>query len=212
MVLRSGAPMAEALDGAADDLGVKIEARFEVGEYDVVILSARDSTGLDTWLKQEHYAIPDGAEPVLRPYVEQGTKFFVAKVIPEKVAFVDGRAVLSPIRVHYDTEQFSLPVRLGLLNSKGEQDLLVHVLAPQQQRYEVANYENAFVPTNLRVRDEVRNDFGAFYEAIFREVSRPGTVVTIPRSRRPSRPSSVSSTLPGCGSACRTPSWSISFR
>lgn len=173
-------PMVEMVaseGGRGRDFGVKIEARFEVGEYDVVILSAKDSTGLDAWLRHERYAIPAGAEPVLRPYVEAGTKFFVAKVIPEKVTFVDGRAVLSPLRVHYDSEQFSLPVRLGLLNSKGEQDLIVHVLAPGQ-RYEVANYNNAFVPTNLRVREAVKQDFGAFYEAVFREVARPGTVVT----------------------------------
>jgi hypothetical protein len=161
----------------AAGLGVKVEAQFEVGEYDVVILSARDSSGLDTWLRQEKYNIPQGAEPALRPYVEAGTKFFVAKVIPEKVTFADGRAVLSPLRVHYDSEQFTLPVRLGLLNSKGQQDLIVHILAPGQ-RYDVANYDNAFIPTNLRVQGAVRDSFGSFYDAIFREVSRPRTVVT----------------------------------
>jgi hypothetical protein len=164
-------------EGEKRDLGVKVEAQFEVGEYDVVILSARDSSGLDTWLRQEKYNIPAGADVALRPYVEAGTKFFVAKVIPEKVTFQDGRAVLSPLRVHYDSEQFTLPVRLGLLNSQGEQDLIVHILAPSQ-RYEVANYDNAFIPTNLRVRHEVRSSFGAFYDSLFREVGRPGTVVT----------------------------------
>ncbi|MCB9684208.1 MAG: DUF2330 domain-containing protein [Alphaproteobacteria bacterium] len=171
-------PSAVVMEGnAAPGLGVTVEARFEVGEYEVVVLSARDSGGLDTWLKQEKYHIPEGAEPVLRPYVEAGTRFFVAKVNPEKVQFVDGRAVLSPLRMHYDDEKFQLPVRLGLLNSQGQQDLIVHILA-RNQRYEVANYENAFIPTNLRVRDDVRKDFGSFYESLFTEVARPGTVVT----------------------------------
>lgn len=159
------------------DLGVKIEAQFSVAEYDVVILSASDSSGLDTWLRQEKYNIPQGAEPVLRPYVESGTKFFVAKVDPERVTFADGRAVLSPLRMHYDSAEFSLPVRLGLLNSRGEQDLLVHILAPGQ-RYEVANYDNTFIPTNLRVQPAVEEDFGGFYESLFTEVARPRTVVT----------------------------------
>jgi hypothetical protein len=171
-----GNPNMGGAAGPARD-GVKIEAQFEVGEYDIVILSANDSSGLERWLRREKYNIPEGAEPVLRPYVEAGTKFFVARVIPEKVTFVDGRAVLSPLRMHYDTEQFSLPVRLGLLNSKGEQDLIVHILAPGQ-RYDVANYDNAFIPTNLRVQDAVRSSFGSFYEAVFKEVGRPGTVVT----------------------------------
>ncbi|MFO0709018.1 MAG: DUF2330 domain-containing protein [Sandaracinus sp.] len=169
------------LEGASADgeLGVRIEAQFAVAEYDVVILSASDSAGLETWLHQEHYNIPEGAADVLRPYVESGTKFFVARVDPSRVTFVNGRAVLSPLRFHYDTPEFSLPVRLGLLSSQGEQDLLVHILA-RGQRYEVANYANTFIPTNLRVRESVRDHFGAFYESVFREtVARnPRTVVT----------------------------------
>jgi hypothetical protein len=145
---------------------VKIEAEFAVGEYDIVILSAEDSTGLDTWLRANHYKIPDGAEPLLRPYVQAGMKFFVAKVDPTKVKFVNGQAMLSPLRFHYDTDQFSLPVRLGLVNSAGTQDLIVNILAPNQ-RYEVANYPNATIPTNIDVADSTRDQFGSFYASLF---------------------------------------------
>ena len=166
-----------ATTGLGGSLGVRIEAQFEVGEYDIVILSASDSSGLDTWLRREKYNIPAGADTVLEPYVAAGTKFFVAKVDPERVTFRDGRAVLSPLRVHYDSETFSLPVRLGLLNSKGQQDLIVHILSPGQ-RYDVANYRNAFIPTNLRVQPAVEDNFGGFYDALFSEVAKDGTVVT----------------------------------
>jgi hypothetical protein len=161
------------------DLGVTIEAQFTVGEYQIVILSAKESTGLDTWLRREKYNIPRGAEPLLRPYVESGSKFFVAKVDPRKVKFVDGRATLSPLRFHYDSEQFVLPIRLGLANSGGTQDLIVSILAPGQ-RYELANYKNVTIPTNLDVKDSVRDHFGAFYAALFdRTLERnPGAVVT----------------------------------
>ncbi len=163
----------------AKDLGVTIEAKFVVGEYQILILSAKDSTGLDTWLKQEHYTIPDGAEPLLRPYVEAGMKFFVAKVDPTKVKFEDGRAALSPLRFFYDTEDFQLPIRLGLANSSGTQDLIVNILAPSQ-RYDVANYKNVFIPTNIDVSETVKDKFGAFYAALFdRTVEKnPGAVVT----------------------------------
>jgi hypothetical protein len=156
-----------------------VEAQFAVGEYQIVILSAKDSTGLDTWLRREHYNIPRAAEPLLRPYVESGSKFFVAKVDVKKVKFVDGRADLSPLRFHYDTEQFVLPIRLGLANSGGTQDLIVSILAPGQ-RYETANYKNVTIPTNLDVKDTVRDHFGAFYAAVFdRTLERnPGAVVT----------------------------------
>ena len=50
---------------------MKVEAQFEVGEYDVVILSAKDSPGLDTWLKQEKYKIPDGAPLLTTQYLDE---------------------------------------------------------------------------------------------------------------------------------------------
>ena len=40
---------------------MRIAAQFAVGEYDVVILSADDSSALDTWLRDNKYNIPDGA-------------------------------------------------------------------------------------------------------------------------------------------------------
>ena len=155
------AAAAAPISGESADLGVKIEAQFTVGEYEIVILSAEDSSGLDTWLRREKYQIPQGAEPVLRPYVQAGMKFFVAKVDVEKVKFDGGMAMLSPLRFHYDSDTFSLPVRLGLLNSGGTQDLIVHIVAPGK-RYEVANYPNATIPTNLDVKEEARAQFGAF--------------------------------------------------
>ena len=170
---------AKPTEEAKEDLGVKIEAKFTVGEYQIVILSAKDSTGLDTWLRREKYNIPKGAEPLLRPYVESGSKFFVAKVDPKKVQFVEGRAVLSPLRFHYDDERFTLPIRLGLANSGGTQDLIVNILAPQQ-RYDVANYKNVTIPTNLDVRPSVKDKFGAFYAALFDATleKNKGAVVT----------------------------------
>jgi MYXO-CTERM domain-containing protein len=161
------------------DFGVTIEAQFTVGEYQIVILSAKDSTGLDGWLRAEKYQIPANAEPLLRPYVASGMKFFVAKVDPAKVKFEDGRAALSPLRFHYDSDDFTLPIRLGLANSSGKQDLIVNILAPNQ-RYEVKNYKNVTIPTNLDVKDEVRDKFGEFYVALYdRTVEKnPGAVVT----------------------------------
>ncbi|MBP8806880.1 MAG: DUF2330 domain-containing protein [Kofleriaceae bacterium] len=162
------------------DYQVKVEARFSVGEYDVVVLSAGESTGLERWLRDHRYTIPAKAEPLLRPYVEAGTKFFVAKVDPKKVRFVDGMATLSPLRVAYDSTDFALPIRLGLANAAGKQDLIVNILAPGNTRYEVANYPNATIPTNLIVKDEVRGRFGEFYAALLDHAQArvPGAVIT----------------------------------
>src|SRR5664279_82738 len=171
---RMEAPM---VMGAANH-GVTIEAQFTVGEYQIVILSAKDSSGLDTWLRDQKYNIPEGAEPLLRPYVESGSKFFVAKVDPQKVKFEDGRAALSPLRFFYDTDQFELPIRLGLANSQGTQDLIVNILS--KDRYEVANYPNITIPTNIDLNEGMKDKFAGFYAALFDATleKHPGSVVT----------------------------------
>ncbi len=173
---KSVARSSAAMD--AGEYGVTVEAKFDVGEYQIVILSAKDSTGLDRYLRSQQYKIPQGAEPLLRAYVEGGSKFFVAKVNPAKVRFEHGQAMLSPLRFHYDAEEFSLPIRLGLANSSGTQDLVVNILS--DQRYELANYKNVTIPTNFDVKDEVRTRFGEFYAALFdRTVQQnPGAIVT----------------------------------
>jgi MYXO-CTERM domain-containing protein len=163
---------------------VTVEAQFEVDEYQIVILSAKDSTALEKWLARENYAIPPGAEPLLRPYVQSGMKFFVAKVDAKKVKFdQNGQAKLSPLRFHYDSPEFSLPVRLGLINAPtgvgAKQDLIIHILA-RNTRYELANYDNLTIPTNLDVEAGARDDFASFYASLFDHVlaNNPRAIVT----------------------------------
>lgn len=149
------------------DLGVTIEAKFEVGEYQILILSAKDSSGLETWLHLNKYKIPKGAQKALAPYVHDKMKFFVAKVDINKVRKDShGFIVLSPLRFAFDSPDLRLPVRLGLLNASGQQDLIVYILHPDK-RFELANYPNVFIPTNVEVANEVRKSFPAFYAELF---------------------------------------------
>ncbi|MCU0698709.1 MAG: DUF2330 domain-containing protein [Myxococcaceae bacterium] len=171
--------MARQSTGLSFDDRVIVEAQFDVGEYEIVILSAEDALGLERWLERNAYKIPAGAAKLFRPYVQQGYKFFVAKVNAQKVTFSEGRAVLSPLRFHYDSERFELPVRLGLINAKDKQDLIVHVLA-RGQRYEVANLPNVTIPTNIDLVPSTKNEFGPFYASLFdkTQAKGKGAVVT----------------------------------
>jgi hypothetical protein len=160
--------------GAVDSnrLGVTIEAKFQVGEYQILILSAKDSGGLETWLRQNKYNIPSGAAEALAPYIRDQMKFFVAKVDIGKVhRDAHGTVVLSPLRFSYDSAELRLPVRLGLLNADGQQDLIVYILHPEK-RFEVANYRNLYIPTNIEVSNEVRKNFPGFYAELFDETLR----------------------------------------
>jgi hypothetical protein len=173
---RRAAPAKAAMGAPADsmqrDYGVKIEARFTSGEYEVLILSAQESGGLEAWLRDNHYKIPDRAAEALAPYVREQMKFFVAKVDTKKVKFDANQQVqLSPLQFSYESQELRLPVRLGLLNANGQQDLIVYVLHPQK-RFEVANYPNVKVVTNLDVAGSVKKDFGPFYAEVFDETLR----------------------------------------
>ena len=166
--MKTPAPMTAAPAKKSDaSYGVKIEAQFAVGEYDVVVLSAKQSDGLETWLHDNKYNVPKGAASALAPYIKEQQKFFVAKVDIKKVRMdQQGVAQLSPLRFNFESQDFRLPVRLGLLNAKAKQDLLVWVLS-KTSRYDVANYANVFIPTNLDVSDDTRKQFGGFYAALF---------------------------------------------
>ncbi len=160
--------------GNDKDYGVKIEAKFEVGEYQILVLSAKQSDGLESWLHDNKYNIPKGASTALAPYIKEQMKFFVAKIDVKKVQMdAQGVAQLSPLRFHYESNDFRLPVRLGLLNAQGRQDLIIFTLS-KQSRYEVANYPNVFIPTNLEVSDDTRKSFAPFYAALFDEAVNKG--------------------------------------
>lgn len=156
-----------ATRGATEDsaLGVTVEAQFNVGEYDIVILSARESNGLETWLNQNGYKIPQGASPLLRPYIRQNMKFFVAKVNLEEFEKA-GYKFLRPLQIAYESRRFMLPIRLGMVNASTEQDLVVYALSPKGQ-VELANYRTVKVPSDAEIPVFIKSEFGDFYKSMF---------------------------------------------
>ena len=145
--------------------GVKVEARYDVAEYDISILSAEQSDGLVRWLTDNGYKIPAGAEPVVSSYIKQNMHFFVAKVNVKRMNDL-GRAYLRPLQVRYETSKFMLPLRLGTVNANGPQDLTIYALT-RRGRVEASNYRSIKVPTGVDVPLFVANDFPNFYKATF---------------------------------------------
>ncbi|MDZ8052280.1 MAG: DUF2330 domain-containing protein [Aulosira sp. ZfuVER01] len=151
--------------GRADSLGVTVEARFNVGEYDIVILSAKESGGLETWLNRNGYKIPKGAKELLQPYVRSSMKFFVAKVNLEKFE-TSGYQLLRPLQISYKSPKFILPIRLGMINAASEQDVIVYILSPKGQA-ETTNYRTVKVPSDANIPLFVKDEFGEFYKSMF---------------------------------------------
>lgn len=164
---RAPVPTAPQSTGSRRDrsLGVTVEAKFTVGEYDIVVLSAKESNGLETWLNINGYKIPKGAKQLLQPYIRQKMKFFVAKV---NLAEFDksGYEFLRPLTMAFESPKFMLPIRLGMINSTSEQDLLVYILSPKGQA-EVTNYRTVKIPSDVDIPLFVKDEFSDFYKSMF---------------------------------------------
>ena len=159
---RPGSPKSELEE---EQLGVKIEAEYQVGEYDILILSAEQSDGLETWLKREGYKMPAGASKVLGSYIKQNMKFFVAKVNLDKQLDL-GYTMLRPLQVAYESKKFALPIRLGTVNAKGDQELFAFMIT-KKGRVECTNYKTVKLPSNMDVPLFVKDEFGKFYKDMF---------------------------------------------
>jgi hypothetical protein len=166
--VRQTAPSASRSRSSERDLGVTVEDTFKVNEYEIVILSAKESNGLETWLRQSGYNIPQGASELLSPYIKQNLKFFVAK-IDLKEFDKSGYQLLRPLQIAYESPKFMLPIRLGMINSRGEQDLVVYILSPKGQ-VELTNYRTVKIPTGSQIPTYVKSEFGEFYKATFQKV------------------------------------------
>lgn len=154
----------------AKALGVTIEAQYTVGEYDILLLSATQSGGLQQWLLENGYKVPETANGVLQPYINSNMKFFVVKVnLKEKQA--SGFDYLRPIQIRFESPKFMLPIRLGMANSHGEQDMIVYAFT-RTGRVECVNYRTTKVPTDRNVPLFVKEKFGPFYKDLFQRAWR----------------------------------------
>lgn len=156
---------ASEMQSNAAKLGVTIDAEYTVGEYNILILSAQESDGLIRWLKDNDYRIPDGAESIVGSYLKQGMRFFVAKVNLEEQEKL-GFSYLRPIQVAYESNRFMLPIRLGTLNARSQQELYVYTLT-RTGRVETTNYRTVKLPTDTELPEYVQDEFADFYRTMF---------------------------------------------
>ena len=158
---------------APKSAAVKVEARYSVEEYEIVILSAEQSDGLQSWLTDNGYKMPAGAGDVLASYIKQKMHFFVAKVDLTRMKLA-GRNFIRPLQVRYASPKFMLPIRLGTVNADGPQDLILMALT-KHGRVETTNYQTERVPTNIDVPLFIGHRFVEFYRTLFdRAVAKSG--------------------------------------
>ncbi len=157
----------DADGGDGDPTGdVQVEAEYLVGDYAISILSANDSQALFTWLDDNGYHLADATIPVLQDYIDQQMYFLAAEVSPE-ATLADGSA-LPPLQVGYDSDAFTIPIRLAAKNSPGQQDMLIHAITdPGTGRVGISNYPEFTIEDKCIWGDPAVDDFGDFYESHF---------------------------------------------
>lgn len=179
MLMQNAAPASKSMAREKDaKSGVKIEARYTVGEYDILILSAKESLGLERWLNDNGYRVPPMASKVLAIYLKQGMKFFVAKVNMKEHAKL-GFSNLRPLQMAFESPKFMLPLRLGMANSAGSQEMVVYAIT-RSGRVETVNYRTVKIASDMDVPLFVRDRFGEFYRdlAAHQAGLQPGVVFT----------------------------------
>jgi hypothetical protein len=175
--IRGGRPseLAVQMEGIATSSSttkssVRVEAQYEIDEYDVLILSADDSGALLTWLKAHGYRVPQQAGRVVESYLKQGMKFFVAKVDLRRRAAA-GITTLRPLQIAYESPRFMLPVRLGMANADGPQELFVYAVT-RTGRVEPVNYRGVKLPEAVDAPAFVKTDFSNVWRAAFDKLVR----------------------------------------
>jgi len=162
---RGDATMALESDGAANDSGsadhnVDVEAEFIVGEYEIVVLSAEESDDLFGWLADEGFQVSRATEAAVQEYLDAGSFFFAAKVHAD--AGIGDGDVLSPLQFSYDSEVFSLPIRIGTAASKGVQDLVVYAVTDYADgSVAISNYPQISFEDECMLGEDFTGDFGA---------------------------------------------------
>ncbi len=142
--------------------GAEVEAAWSEAGYDFVVLSAEESSGLLDWLDFNGYAVPLGGEAILQEYVDGGAYFLAARVslndAPREGDW------LWPIQISYESDVFSLPIRIGTISSTGIQDVVIYALTDAELDGTVAisNYPRLEMPEECLLPED--KSMGDWYE------------------------------------------------
>ncbi|MFQ6096360.1 MAG: DUF2330 domain-containing protein [Armatimonadota bacterium] len=126
-----------ATRSAAEEEAVEVLERKEVGAYDIPVLKATDAAKLKTWLDENGFALPEGAEPILERYVQRRWYYVAMRIAPGKEEAAAGlkEGVITPLRLTFTCPTIIYPMRMTAING-GETEVLLYVAAPYGTRAE----------------------------------------------------------------------------
>lgn len=173
-------PPVDAHYKVPNELSRPTDPLFKGSESEFVyhVLPRPSAAEVRGWLRGKGYRMGGRELESLEPYLRDNN-LLIAEV---RVGWIEllgpRRAQLGAIRYWSRRPSTRIASRLGLLNARGEQDLIVYVLHPGR-RFEAKNYENVFLPTNVGVEIGAARRLSRIYNALF-DVQRsrtPGAMI-----------------------------------
>jgi hypothetical protein len=156
----NGPPSSEEDAGGAH--GVTVEESFAVGAYQIDVLSATGAGGLLDWLDARGFDLPQTSLPILNEYIQNDFYFLAARVTLSELPTAN--AYLSPLQLRYDSDSFTLPIRIGTTVSTGQQEVVLTVLnRGSEGKTSISNYPQAVLEDECMIPQEVVG-YGGFYE------------------------------------------------
>src|SRR5260370_7599304 len=98
-------------------------------------------------------------------------KFFVAKVNLGEHRRT-GLSYLRPIQFAFESPKFMLPIRLGMINAQGPQDLIIYMLT-QDGRVETTNYRTTKLPPGINIPQSFPSESPPLYTPLFPPPAKP---------------------------------------
>ena len=149
--------------------GVTAEAWYGAGDYDVSVLKGPQTAGLAAWLSENGYEVPAEAGPVIADHLAEGMAFVIVEVSDSARPGTPGR-FLPPLQFAFTSGTFTLPIRLGMANARGAQELQLFTLT-RGGRTEAVSYPNLPIPSDMRLPPQVETAAAAIYGALFQQAA-----------------------------------------
>ena len=103
----SRSAFADSAESASGAPPVQVIAQSVVGPYETVTLRSEDAEALQTWLRDNGYAIPPVIEPVIAAYTAEKLDFIALKLRPGQ-----GVRAMKPVRIVTPGADATLPLRM----------------------------------------------------------------------------------------------------
>jgi len=87
----------------------------KVDIYDISVLSAQDSSDLQSWLEENGYEYPKNKEHLLRSYINRGWYFVAAKVNTQELPLAAGLKTghATPLKISFPSEKIVYPLKIS---------------------------------------------------------------------------------------------------